>query len=140
MAGLSLVNLQNSLRERVRGAASELFGVELEQVAAEVPPRTEMGDLAFPVAFELAKRLKQATGEKRAPRLIAEQLAKALEEVEGVARVEVAGAGYLNVFFDRARLLASFAAAEEDGAKADAATEARPKRMVEHTSINPNKA
>src|SRR5829696_6362408 len=109
MAGLSLVNLQMSLRERVRGAASELFGVELEQVAAEVPPRTELGDLAFPVAFELAKRIKQATGEKRAPRAIAEQIAKALEEAEGVARVEVAGAGYLNVFFDRVRFLSGFA-------------------------------
>ncbi|HEY0379444.1 MAG TPA: arginine--tRNA ligase [Pyrinomonadaceae bacterium] len=140
MAGLSLVDLQNDLRERVRGAAAELFGVGLEQVAAEVPPRTEMGDLAFPVAFELAKRVKQATGEKRAPRVIAEQLAKALEEVEGVARVEVAGAGYLNVFFDRARLLASFSSAREDASAATASPDARPKRMVEHTSINPNKA
>ncbi len=140
MAGLSLVELQNGLRERVRATAAELFSVELEQVAAEVPPRTEMGDLAFPVAFELAKRVKQATGEKRAPRVIAEQLAKALEEVEGVERVEVAGAGYLNVFFDRARLLASFSSAERDAEKTDPATDARPKRMVEHTSINPNKA
>ncbi|HKQ50725.1 MAG TPA: arginine--tRNA ligase [Pyrinomonadaceae bacterium] len=140
MAGLSLVELQDGLRERVRGAAAELFSVELEQVAAEVPPRTEMGDLAFPVAFELAKRVKQATGEKRAPRVIAEQLAKALEEVEGVARVEVAGAGYLNVFFDRARLLASFSAAEERVSETSEAAGARPKRMVEHTSINPNKA
>ncbi|HJU53010.1 MAG TPA: arginine--tRNA ligase [Pyrinomonadaceae bacterium] len=139
MAGLSLVNLQNGLRERVRGAASELFGVALEQVAAEVPPRTEMGDLAFPVAFELAKRVKQATGEKRAPRVIAEQLAKALEEVEGVERVEVAGAGYLNVFFDRAGLLAGFVA-EEEVSGTNASPDARPKRMVEHTSINPNKA
>jgi arginyl-tRNA synthetase len=140
MGGLSLVELQDGLRERVRAAAAELFGVELEQVAGEVPPRTELGDLAFPVAFELAKRVKQATGEKRAPRAIAEQLAKALEEVEGVARAEVAGAGYLNVFFDRARLLASFSAAREVGAQADATEDTRPKRMVEHTSINPNKA
>ncbi|HWT03447.1 MAG TPA: arginine--tRNA ligase [Pyrinomonadaceae bacterium] len=140
MAGLSLVNLQKSLRERVRGAAAELFGVELEQVAAEVPPRTELGDLAFPVAFELAKRVKQATGEKRAPRAIAEQLAKALEEAKGVERVEVAGAGYLNVFFDRARLLASFSSADKEGPSTTASPDARPKRMVEHTSINPNKA
>jgi arginyl-tRNA synthetase len=124
----------------VREAAGDLFGVGLEQVAAEVPPRTEMGDLAFPVAFELAKRVKQATGEKRAPRAIAEQLAKALEEVEGVARVEVAGAGYLNVFFGRASLLASFSSAAEEVSEASASPDARPKRMVEHTSINPNKA
>jgi arginyl-tRNA synthetase len=139
MAELSLVNLQMSLRERVREAAAELFNVTLEQVAAEVPPRTELGDLAFPVAFELAKRIKQATGEKRAPRSIAEQLAKALERSEGVAHVEVAGAGYLNLFFDRAMLLFKFAA----GASAPepvSTDDARPKRMVEHTSINPNKA
>ncbi|MBD0326834.1 MAG: hypothetical protein ICV68_10395, partial [Pyrinomonadaceae bacterium] len=63
-----MIGLQNGLRERVRAAAEELFGVTLEQVSAEVPPRTELGDLAFPVAFELAKRIKQATGEKRNPR------------------------------------------------------------------------
>jgi arginyl-tRNA synthetase len=139
MAGLSLVNLQKSLRDRVRVTAEELFGVALEQVVPEVPPRTELGDLAFPVAFELAKRIKQATGEKKAPRGIAEQLAKALEASESVARVEVAGAGYLNVFFDRASLLSRFAA--EGGASPTARTpDTRPKRMVEHTSINPNKA
>src|SRR5215211_2340646 len=139
MAELSLVNLQNALRERVRAAAAELFGVELEQVAAEVPPRTELGDLAFPVAFELAKRIKQATGEKRAPRGLAEQLAKALEAAAGVARVEVAGAGYLNVFFDRANLLARFSSLQ-DVSQQDSSPDTRAKRMVEHTSINPNKA
>jgi arginyl-tRNA synthetase len=145
MAELSLVDLQKRLRERVRAAADELFNVPLEQVAAEVPPRTELGDLAFPVAFELAKRIKQATGEKRPPRAIAEQLAKVLEQTESVARVEVAGAGYLNVFFDRASLLSKFSAesssAPESHASATTSTaEPRPKRMVEHTSINPNKA
>lgn len=140
MAGLSLVNLQKSLRVRVREAALELFGVALEQVAAEVPPRTELGDLAFPVAFELAKRIKQATGEKRPPRAIAEQLATVLQATEGVARVEVAGAGYLNVFFDRARFLSNYSAQESVSTQTDSSLDARPKRMVEHTSINPNKA
>ena len=84
--------------------------MELEHVASEVPPRTELGDLAFPVAFELAKRIKQATGEKRNPRAIAEELKEELEAVEEVARVEVAGAGYLNLFYDRARMLAGLTA------------------------------
>ncbi|MFN2453847.1 MAG: arginine--tRNA ligase [Pyrinomonadaceae bacterium] len=138
---MSLQNLQESLRERVCVAAAEIFGIGLEQVSAEVPPRTELGDLAFPVAFELAKRIKAATGEKRAPRLIAEELRGAIQKTENIARVEVAGAGYLNVFFDRAALLARFASASEDehiGSTASLA--ARPLRMVEHTSINPNKA
>jgi arginyl-tRNA synthetase len=136
---LNLLDLQTTLRETVKLAAQDFFGVALEQVAAEVPPRTELGDLAFPVAFELAKRIKQATGEKRAPRTIAEQLAKALEASRGVARVEVAGAGYLNVFFDRARLLSAFST-EQIVPQKDSLPDIRPKRMVEHTSINPNKS
>jgi arginyl-tRNA synthetase len=136
---VNLRDLQTALRGRVRQAAEDLFGIALEQVAAEVPPRTELGDMAFPLAFELAKRIKQTTGEKRAPRAIAEQLAAVLQSSAGVARVEVAGAGYLNLFFDRAAFLSGLS----EGADAAATSEAqdtRPKRMVEHTSINPNKA
>ncbi len=136
---MNLIELQQSLRERVRAAAADKFGVELEQVPSEVPPRTDLGDLAFPVAFELAKRIKQATGEKRNPRAIAEELKQVLESDEAVERVEVAGAGYLNLFYDRARLLAAFSSSTTEPAVADA-PEARPKRMVEHTSVNPNKA
>jgi arginyl-tRNA synthetase len=134
---LNLIELQNELRGLVRDAAREIFQIELDQFTAEVPPRTELGDLAFPVSFELAKRIKQATGEKRAPRDIATQLQARLETHPYVARVEVAGAGYLNVFFDRARLLGELA---YPPAKAETDYPNRPKRMVEHTSINPNKA
>jgi arginyl-tRNA synthetase len=138
---VSLLEQQERLRERVLASARELFGVTLEQLSVEIPPRTELGDAAFPVAFELAKRIKQATGEKRPPRAIAEQLKTALEATEGVARVEVAGAGYLNVFYDRVGFLARFSEAQAIGpVMIDAADETRPKRMVEHTSINPNKA
>jgi len=136
---LNLIELQQSLRGRVRDAAAEKFGVELEQVPSEVPPRTELGDLAFPVAFELAKRIKQATGEKRNPRAIAEELKQVLESDEAVERVEVAGAGYLNLFYDRARLLAGLSSSTTE-ATPEGEAEARPKRMVEHTSVNPNKA
>jgi arginyl-tRNA synthetase len=130
------------LRERVRAAANARFGVELEHVASEVPPRTELGDLAFPVAFELAKRIKQATGEKRNPRAIAEELKAELESAEEVARVEVAGAGYLNLFYDRARILAGLNETQESQmpTASDSAADSRTKRMVEHTSVNPNKA
>ena len=132
---MNLIELQQSLRERVRAAAADKFGVELEQLPSEVPPRTELGDLAFPVAFELAKRIKQATGEKRNPRAIAEELKQLLEADKAVERVEVAGAGYLNLFYDRARLLAGLTSTQTESA-----AEAQLKRMVEHTSVNPNKA
>ncbi len=121
----------------MRAAARELLDIELEQIVSEVPPRIELGDLAFPTAFELAKRIKQKTGEKRAPRAIAEQLKSALEAIDEVARVEVAGAGYLNVFFDRPQLLTELAAGTREPKLAPGEG---LKLMVEHTSINPNKA
>jgi len=132
---VNLIELQNQLKAAIRTAATELFEITLEQLVSEVPPRTELGDLAFPIAFELARNIKQQTGEKRAPRGIAEALQPALEKVNGVGRVEVAGAGYLNIFFDRPRLIAQLAAPIEVESSATAT-----KLMVEHTSINPNKA
>ena len=135
---MTLIEIQDRLKQEARAASQELFNIELDQVSAEVPPRPELGDLAFPISFELAKRIKQTTGQKTNPRAIAEQLKTRLEQVAEVARVDVAGAGYLNVFFDRAKLLSSFAP-ERQTQIADAAVD-RPKEMVEHTSINPNKA
>src|SRR5919197_717221 len=108
---MNLIDLLDRLKDKIRAAARESFGLELEQIVSEVPPRIELGDIAFPVAFELAKQIKQQTGEKRPPRVIAESLEPFLEAVDEVARVDVAGAGYLNIFFDRAKLLAELTAA-----------------------------
>ena len=53
-----------------------------------------------PLAFELARRLRKA------PRVIGQEIAAALGDVPGVARVECAANGYLNVFLDRPAFLA----------------------------------
>ena len=145
---MTLVEVQTKLKASIRDAARSLFDVHLDQMVSEVPPRTELGDLAFPIAFDLARQIKQKTGEKLPPRAIAEKLKSALETVDDVARVEVAAAGYLNVFFDRARLLADLSVIIDEtagqksldgvGLLGEAAQER--KLMVEHTSINPNKA
>jgi arginyl-tRNA synthetase len=134
---MDLTDLQNRLKDRVRAAALERWGVEIDAISAETPPRSELGDIAFPVAFELAKLIKQATGTKLPPRTIAAELKASLEGLDEVSRVEVAGAGYLNIFLDRARLLSLFSSTRMEKTEA---SEARPKKMVEHTSINPNKA
>src|SRR5713226_2864988 len=99
------MTIQETMRERVRSAINKLFDIDLPEIQVEVPPRTELGDLAFPVAFELAKRLKAATGQKQNPRDIATRLADELRNTQHVVRVEVAGAGYLNLHLDRAEFL-----------------------------------
>src|SRR5271155_2523935 len=83
------------LRQALARHIQEKYGVELS-VVLERPPKLEMGEAASPVCFELAKRLKKA------PRQIAQEIAVALPKIEGIARVDVAGGGYLNAFFDRA--------------------------------------
>ena len=138
---MNLTILQNNLKQRLKSAALELFDVTLENISAETPPKLELGELAFPVSFELAKILKQRTNSKIAPRTIAEQLKEKLQAGDEVARVEVAGAGYLNIFFDRAQLLSLFnSGLPANGFAKDDSVADRPKQMVEHTSINPNKA
>jgi len=121
--------LMNRLREALAGHIREKYGVELA-IVLERPPKIEMGEAASPVCFELAKRLK------RAPRQIAQEIANGLGKVAGIARVGVAGGGYLNAYFDRGELWASVQA-EQSGESRVASGE---KIIVEHTSINPNKA
>ena len=116
-------NLTRAVAEHLRAA-----GIELE-VAAEQPKDSKHGDLALPVAFALSKILRKA------PRMIAEQLAAELPSIEGVAKLEVAGGGYLNVRFDRGAAGEGLLKAAE--LTADAST---GKVIVEHTNINPNKA
>ena len=130
-------SLTAEIKQRVTALVREQLGLELTDFSAEIPPKTELGDLAFPVAFELAKRLKAQTSEKKNPREIAANLAAGLSNIPGVAKVDIAGAGYLNIFFDRAKLFSELVTAAPT-------TDHRPpttdKIIVEHTSINPNKA
>src|SRR5437660_6529256 len=131
--------LTNRLREALAGHIREKYGVELA-IVLERPPKIEMGEAASPVCFELAKRLKKA------PRMIAQEIANALGRVAGIAKVEVAGGGYLNAYFGRAVIWGGVIE-ENSGERGKRAqrrdaedTEKNRKIIVEHTSINPNKA
>lgn len=137
---MSLTELKERLKDCIRAAALTHYGVELREISGETPKSPELGDLAFPIAFELTKLLKQRDGAKLAPRAIAEQLRPELAANEEVERVEVAGAGYINVFFDRARLLSLFTSTNTAEIIAPSPAIEPSKQMVEHTSINPNKA
>ena len=124
--------VHRKLQRALRDAVQANYGVAIDDVVLERPPKSRLGDAAFPVAFDLARIAKMA------PRKIAEVLAPALESVQGVERVVVAGAGYLNVFVDRARYVADFLAPRAP--IADDEPKTRSKTIVEHTNINPNKA
>jgi len=126
-----ILDWQERLGRGIREAARAAFAVDLPGVAFQYPPRTELGDLALTAPFDLAKTLK------RKPRDIAAALAGPLSALPGVRRAEVAGGGYVNVFLDRA----AFAADLQRAVNERRPPPRRPGRViVEHTSINPNKA
>ncbi len=104
------------------------YGVDLS-VAIEQPRQSDFGEIAVPAAFQLAKQLRQA------PKKIAAELAAEIGPIPGVAALEVAGNGYLNIRLDRGAYAAALLRGEAEGVSA-----AGGKIIVEHTNINPNKA
>jgi arginyl-tRNA synthetase len=123
------LELQQQLIQRVRDLLKQQYGVELPRIVVDQPPNVDLGEYALPLSFELAKKLRKA------PKKIAEEIVAALGQVPGFEKFEVAGAGYINAKLNReeaARLLLS------DGARQGSAI--GKKILVEHTSINPNKA
>jgi len=123
--------LENRIRKALKHHIHERYKIDVPVVVAR-PPQLSMGEVASPLCFELAKQMKKP------PRALAQEIANSLKPIPGVARIEVAGAGYLNLFFDRAQFFR--AALEEAGHESAAPSANAPKTVVEHTSINPNKA
>jgi arginyl-tRNA synthetase len=123
-----LPGLRQEIERSIEAACRRLFDVDPPRLVLETPPKVELGDVACPVAFELAKKLK------RPPRKIAEELAPALELPAVVARASVEGGGYLNFFLRRAETLSRLLEPAAPPAPSG------PKIIVEHTNINPNKA
>ncbi len=119
---------RQSLFERIETVLRNEFQVALTRLTAEEPPKIEMGDYALPLAFELARTLRKA------PRKIAEEIVAAIGAVPGFSNFEVAGAGYINCRLDRAKAAKEIASADEELPGTDTHV------LVEHTSINPNKA
>jgi arginyl-tRNA synthetase len=122
-------HLENRLAQQIRGFLRQKYGVELDRIVIEQPPRVEFGEYALPLAFELAKKLHKA------PRKIAEDIVAGTGPVAGFEKLEVAGAGYINARVDRAALAATVARDENPRVEKPSG-----KILVEHSSINPNKA
>jgi arginyl-tRNA synthetase len=125
-----ILSVQRHVHDAIGGAIRQHFGLaDVPAIAVEVPPTRALGDLAVPVAFQLARTLRKA------PRAIAQELAQALGPIPGVSRVVAAPNGYLNLYLERPSFLA--ARVRQQVAPQPAPAE---KTIVEHTAINPNKA
>jgi arginyl-tRNA synthetase len=123
------LELQRQFGAHLRAVLKDKYDLELAALPLEIPPDLKFGELSTPVAFELARKLRKA------PKAIAQQIVAALGEPRGFSSFEVAGAGYINARLDRAdavRLTALAATSPQASSGIHS--------LVEHTSINPNKA
>ncbi len=124
--------IQQTLLQRIQAILLARYDITLANLVVDQPPSIALGELALPIAFELAKRLRKA------PRAIATELQQALTgdlaNLPGIASIEIAGAGYLNIRLDRA------AAVQRIARDQHADIGGTGFRLIEHTSINPNKA
>jgi arginyl-tRNA synthetase len=121
--------LEKRIADAVASRVESLYGAA-GAVQTEQPKQSSFGEIALPTAFQLARQLKKA------PKVIAAELLNAVGPIEGVAAIEIAGNGYLNVRLDRGYFGAGLLAGESDGPQATR----QEKIIVEHTNINPNKA
>lgn len=121
--------LERRLAQHVRDFLRRNYDLDLPRIVIEQPPRVELGEYALPLAFELAKRLRKA------PRQIAEEIVTSIGPLEGFEKFELAGAGYINAHVKREELASALAADLRPKTEIPAG-----KTLVEHSSINPNKA
>jgi arginyl-tRNA synthetase len=122
-------HLEARLTQHFREYLRRAYDLDFPKIVVELPPRVELGEYALPLAFELAKKLRKA------PKKIAEEIVAGVGVIEGFTKLEVAGAGYINAYVDRAAMAKSLALDVHPENKAPAG-----KILVEHSSINPNKA
>ncbi|MGC2246930.1 MAG: arginine--tRNA ligase [Terriglobales bacterium] len=127
--------LERRLIDAMRDFLRHAYQLELANIVVEQPPKIEFGEYALPIAFELARKLRKA------PRKIAEEIVAGIGPVPGIEKFEVAGAGYINVRVNRPDATAALAADRAPSAdEAPVAAAPKGKVLVEHSSINPNKA
>ena len=120
--------IEKQVSNAFRAHIQARYGVDL-QVNIEQPRQSDLGEMAVPAAFQLAKQLRQA------PKKIAAELVDEIGPIQGVARMEVAGNGYINLRLDRGAYGAALLRGDWE-----AAADTGGKIIVEHTNINPNKA
>ena len=123
-------DLELRLVEHLREFLLRAYGLGNANIVVEQPPKIEFGEYALPLAFELARKLRQA------PRKIAEEIVAGVGKIPGFEKFQVAGAGYINARVNRAELAVGLAS---DFPPAELPS-VSGKVLVEHSSINPNKA
>ncbi|MBI4728954.1 MAG: arginine--tRNA ligase [Acidobacteria bacterium] len=128
------VRLAGSIRRAIEQAqaAGDLPPVDVGEIPLERPSRKEHGDWSSGVALAMAKAARMK------PREVAERIVAELGAPEHVARIEIAGPGFINFFLTHAWLANLVAGVEAAGDAWGRSEAPEPQRIqVEFVSANP---
>src|SRR5262245_52322424 len=128
------VQVHALIRDVLHSTIRTLWKTNAVEIVLNQTPKIEFGELATPVCFELAKKLRKQ------PRAVADELVRSLGEIPGVRKAELAGGGYINFFLDRAVVLRDAFDELVTRKRLGSTSDDNGKVVVEHTNINPNKA
>jgi arginyl-tRNA synthetase len=133
LAAPALIEPRPQIAERLLAALARVVpGQPVPPLVLERPKQAAHGDYSSNVALQLAKALK------RNPRELAAAVIAALEPAPLIDRVEVAGAGFINVFLAPAARSAVVARILDEGDRYGCSRAMRAERvMVEFVSANP---
>src|SRR3989338_8150520 len=127
-----------SMPDVLKGAiavAANAAGVSISanEVQLEHPAELKNGDYSTSVALKYTKEAGMP------PRALAEKVVAALGTIEGISKIEVAGAGFINFYLTQSALAEAVEKARADDTWGSGTLNAGKKIMVEYTDPNPFK-
>lgn len=125
-----MINLKKRLKQKIFAKLQERYPIDPSMMEIAYTPNQKMGDLALSFPFQLAGKMKKN------PREIALEIISHLLPLNGVEKIEAAGAGYINLFLNRK----DFFAVRLHNLEKTSLSSEEEKIIIEHTNINPNKA
>src|SRR3990167_112707 len=128
------MDIRNALKESIASSLNGLgISVEAQNVPLEHPAELKNGDYSSGVALQYAKQAGTA------PRALAEKIVVALGDIEGIAKTEIAGPGFINFYLTPAALAEAVETARKEDMWGSGSLNAGKKIMVEYTDPNPFK-
>ncbi len=123
------LELQKKLGDHLRAVLKQKYDLEVENIPLEIPPDLKFGELSSPIAFELARKLRKA------PKVIAQEIVPRWASLKGLQ-----GSTWRELGTSMRGSIAPHAVREAAAGETSTSSSAGLHALVEHTSINPNKA
>jgi arginyl-tRNA synthetase len=126
--------MREKLKQAIRaGLESAGISVAAEKIPLEHPADLKNGDYSSGIAMQHAKQVGMA------PRALAEKIVASLGVLDGVAKIEVAGAGFINFYLAPEALAQALEKARSEDTWGANGNLAGKKILVEYTDPNPFK-